>query len=78
MQSWEEEKKHMSADFHLNEPVDPVETLVEKVGDLNVAFDELMARIDDDPNDTEARRQAALLVNKLDEFSARLKGKIQH
>ena len=78
-QSWENQKKRMSPEFHPdpNKTVDPVEKLLEEVGPEG-AFDELMDRLDKNPGDIEARRQANLLVNRLEDLSSRLRGKIQH
>lgn len=83
--SWENQKMivgdpALSPDFHLdtNKVVDPVERLLEDLGSPTAAFDELMDRLDKNKNDTEARRMAELLVNRLEDLSSRLRGKIGH
>ena len=83
--SWENQKMKVgdparSPDFHLDasKVVDPVEKLMEDLGSPTAAFDELMDRLDRNKNDTEARRMAELLVNRLEDFSSRLRGKIGH
>jgi hypothetical protein len=79
MPTWEDQKKKMSPDFHLdpNKEVDPVEKLLEELGPTE-AFDALMEKLEENPDDQEARRQANLLVNRLEDLSSRLRGKIQH
>ncbi|MDD2657488.1 MAG: hypothetical protein PHD04_02385 [Candidatus Pacebacteria bacterium] len=76
---WFEEHKDISPDFHLDpsKEVDPTERLVEKVGPEG-AFDELMERLEQNPNDEEARRQANLLVNRFEDLASRLRGKVGH
>jgi hypothetical protein len=68
-----------SADFHLDpkKQIDPVETLVDSLGPEG-AFDTLMDELEKNPEDRETRRRATLLVNRLNDLSARLKQKIQH
>lgn len=81
MPTWEDQKKMMpkSPDFHLDpsKEVDPVEKILEEYGPTG-AFDELMEKLEEHPNDQEIRRQANLLVNRLEDLSSRLRGKIQH
>ena len=72
----------MSPDFHLdpNKQTDPIEKLVAEK-DLEDAFDELMDKLDKNPDDAETRRQANLLVNRVDdlkELASRLREKIGH
>ncbi len=78
--SWEHQKSkaHTSPDFHLDpsKATDPVEKLLEDLSPTD-AFDELMDRLDKNQDDAEARRQASLLVNRLEDFARRLKGKIK-
>lgn len=64
--------------FHLDpeKSVDPVESLLEKTGDIDVAFDEIVEALDKDPNNRELHRQANLLVNRLDDLAAKLRDKI--
>ena len=80
-QTWEKQKEKMerSPEFHLDpsKQTDPVEKLIEEIGPEG-AFDELMERLDKDPNDTEARRQANLLVNRFEDLASRLRNKIGH
>lgn len=68
-----------TADFHLDpeKATDPLEKLLEKLGPED-AFEELMDQLEKNPDDAEARRQANLLVNRLDDLVSRLKEKIQH
>ncbi len=40
-------------------------------------FDELMSRLDENPDDAEANRQAYVLVNRYDELARRLRAKIE-
>ena len=81
MPTWEEQKKMMSKspDFHLDptKEIDPVEKLLDEYGP-NAAFDELMEKLDRNPSDQELRRQANLLVNRLEDLSSQLRGRIQH
>lgn len=66
MQSWEEQKGSMSADFHLAERVDPAESLAERYG-LEEAIEILLEKMKENPSDPETRRQTALLLKQLDE-----------
>lgn len=77
--SWEERKKKLSADFHLDpsKEIDPVESLIEKYGPEG-AYDHLMDHLEQSPNDEEVRRRANLLVNRLEDLTAKLRGKIGH
>jgi len=79
IESWEQQKSNMSADFHLdpNKAGDPVEKLIGEVGPEG-AFDELMEKLEQNPNDEEARREANLLVNRLEDLASRLRGKVGH
>lgn len=81
MPKWEDQKKKMevSPDFHLDptKQIDPVEKLLEERGPTG-AFDRLMEQLEQDPNNQEVRRQANLLVNRLEDLSSQLRGKIQH
>ncbi len=72
-------ERMQSADFHLDpsKQGDPVESLLEKKG-AEDAFDELMSKLEQNPNDEEARRQANLLVNRLEDLVSRLREKTQH
>ncbi len=56
---------------------DPLETLLEELGP-DKAFDKLVAQLEDNPNDPELRRQANLLVNRLEDLLPRLKEKTNH
>ena len=69
----------VSAEFHPdpNKTGDPVERLIGEVGPEG-AFDELMEKLEQNPNDDEARRQASLLVNRLEDLASRLRGKVGH
>lgn len=68
-----------SANFHPDEKkqTDVVEKLVEKLGPDD-AFDVVMEQLERDPENPEFRRQANLLVNRLDDLVSRLKEKISH
>jgi hypothetical protein len=72
-------REGFSADFHLdpNKGTDAVEKLLEKLGPEG-AFDELMDQLEQNPDDLETRRQANLLVNRLEDLSSRLKTRIGH
>ncbi|OIP59095.1 MAG: hypothetical protein AUK19_02645 [Candidatus Moranbacteria bacterium CG2_30_45_14] len=74
--AWEEP----TADFHLDpkKMVDPVESLLEKSGDADIAFDTVMESLEKDPNNPEIRRQANLLINRLDDLTNKLRNKISH
>lgn len=78
-QTWEGQKENQTEAFHLdpNKQVDVVEGLLERFGPEG-AVDDVMARLDKNPGDTELRREANLLVNRLEDLSSRLRGKIQH
>lgn len=65
--SWEQKKQNPSEYFHINPPEDDVEKLVRKIG-LEAAIIEVMARLDEHPDDNEARRQAHLLVERGEEI----------
>lgn len=84
--SWEEQKKKglmAQEGFHLDpsKSTDPVEKLIADLGTEDDAFDTLMARLEKNPDDAEARRQANLLVNRVDDLKKvvdQLRTKIQH
>lgn len=73
------EWKKPSADFHLDpkKDEDPVESLIEKLG-TEGAFDELTDQLENNPNDPEVRRRATLLVNRLEDLTNKLRGKLSH
>lgn len=74
--SWEKQKMKVgdpaqSPDFHLNEPVDPVEDLLKKEGPEG-AVAELESRLKENPDDQEARRQLDLISNRLRDLVNRI------
>jgi len=71
-----EEWKAASAEFHPDPKklVDPVETLIGKVGP-DVAAEQILDNLEKNPNDREVRRQAALLANRLDDLVSKLREK---
>lgn len=76
--SWEFQKQKMenpakSPDFHLEKKEDPVEKLIDQFGP-DGAFDELIAKLDADPENAELRRQANLIVNRIED----LRRRVQH
>ncbi|MBU6388789.1 hypothetical protein KGQ72_02870 [Patescibacteria group bacterium] len=79
--SWEDQKNRLntSESFHMDpsKAIDPIEKLLEDLGPTG-AFDELMDRLDKNPNDAETRRQASLLVNRFEDLAGRLRVRIQH
>ena len=79
MNFWADKKDKPTEDFHPDpsKEIDPVETLLEKEGPEG-AFDELMDRLDRNPNDEEARRQLLLLRNRLTDLISRMNTKIGH
>ena len=79
VEMWEAQKNHPSEGFHFdpNKESDPVEGLIDKLG-LDGAFDEITQQLENDPENSELRRQAALLVERGEELVSRLKGKLQH
>ena len=82
MSTWEEQKERPTENFHLDptKEIDPVETLVAELG-REGALSEVEGRLDENPNDEEARRQAALLINRSEDIAraaARLKSRTQH
>ena len=66
-------------DYHLDpsKSGDPLEKMVEDMG-IEGAFDELVSKLESNPTDAEAQRQANLLINRLEDFASQLRGKIQH
>lgn len=74
---WRKTQIETSPDFHLENKVDEVEKLIERVG-----WDDALIQVNDNlsknPNDTEARRQATLIVRLYDEKIKPLKDKLQH
>ncbi|MFA9262475.1 MAG: hypothetical protein ACEQSB_03935 [Undibacterium sp.] len=76
MQLPTEEWKKPRADFHLDpsKQVDAVEELVDKFGPQG-AYDQVMEDLEKDPDNTEKRRQAALLANKFEELASTLRSK---
>jgi hypothetical protein len=79
MPAWDDQMRRDPASFHPDpkKMQDPVEVMLEQRGP-ETAFDDLMEKLEKDPNDPETRRQANLLVNRLEDLSSRLRGKIQH
>lgn len=78
--SWEQQRiKKASFDFHPDptKEIDPVEKLLEKYGP-DGAFEKIMEGLNSNPNDEELRRQANLLVNRLDDWSSQLRAIVQH
>lgn len=67
------------AEFHPDpeKQVDPAERLIEKLGP-DGAVDEITARLEADPSNEELRRQANLLLNRLDELVEKFRRKISH
>ena len=78
MDFWADKKEKPTEDFHLDpNKIDPLEVLLEKEGPEG-AFDELKDRLEKDPSDEEARRQALLLINRYAELISGLREKISH
>lgn len=75
--SWEEQQKHMGPDFHLEDKKDAVEVLIDHMG-----WDGAVAEIEDNlqknPEDAEARRQAALILKLNDDRMASLRRQMGH
>lgn len=75
---WRRAQIAASPDFHLDtSKVDDVEKLIQKVG-WDDALIQINDNFDKNPNDTEARRQAALIVKLYDEKVRPLREKLQH
>lgn len=77
MPSWDNQKEHMTADFHLARKSDPAESLAERYG-LEEAIEILIEKMKENPSDAETRRQTALLLNHLDEKLQPLRKQISH
>ncbi len=82
--SWEDQKKKLdkSPDFHLDPEKmrDSFDDLIDNVGPAGAAAD-IRNRLEENPDDTEARRQANLLINKYAPFAEDLRAlrdKLQH
>ena len=63
-----------------NKEIDPVEKLVAEIG-IEGALADINARLDVNPDDAEARRQATLIISRADDIArnaAALKQRTQH
>lgn len=61
--------------FHVAPDADPLSELVDALGPED-AFEELLGRLDENPHDKETIRQAELLLNRWDDWQARLRSKL--
>lgn len=69
------EWQNQTADFHLDpsKTVDVVEQIIERRGSIDDAFDEIAGQLEKDPNNPELRRQANLLINRLEDLASKLR-----
>lgn len=76
---WYIERGAVDPDLHpdTTKDRDPVEELLKQRGPGN-AVAELEERLNDNPNDSEARRQLSLIRNRLSDLLSRINNRIQH
>lgn len=82
VEQWQQQKGHPTEGFHMdpNKEIDPVEKLVAEIG-IEGALADINARLDVNPDDAEARRQATLIISRADDIArnaAALKQRTQH
>lgn len=73
------EWKKQTPDFHLDpkKEGDPVEKLIQEIGPEN-ALEKLTEQIKNDPSNPELRRQANLLLNRVDDLTRALRDRVSH